>query len=42
MPFRGDCQSFDSSTLKLLNDIGAVYGLFKTDRPLRPNHCTCL
>ena len=42
MPFSGDCHSFDSSTLKVLNNIGAVYGLFKTDLPFRPDHYTCL
>jgi hypothetical protein len=42
MPFTGDCHSFDSSTLKALNSIGAVYGLFKTDLPFRPDHYTCL
>jgi hypothetical protein len=31
MPSSGNCHSFDSSTLKALNSIGAVYGLFKTD-----------
>ena len=30
MPFSGDCHSFDSSALKVLNDVGAVYGLFKS------------
>jgi hypothetical protein len=42
MPFSGNCRSFDSSTLKLLNNIGAVYGLFKTDLPFRPDHYSCL
>jgi hypothetical protein len=42
MPFSGNCHSFDSSTLKVLNDVGAVYGLFKTDLPFRPDHYTCL
>lgn len=42
MPFSGSCQSFDSSALKMLNNIGAVYGLFKTDLPFRPDHYTCL
>ena len=42
MPFSGNCHSFDSSTLKELNGAGAVYGLFKTDRPFRPDHYTCL
>jgi hypothetical protein len=42
MPFSGDCHSFDSSTLKVLNDVGAVYGLFKEDLPSRPDHYTCL
>ena len=41
MPFSGNCHSFDSSTLKELNNIGAVYGLFETDLPFRPNHYTC-
>jgi hypothetical protein len=42
MPFSGNCHSFDSSTLKELNGVGAVYGLFKTDLPFRPDHYTCL
>jgi hypothetical protein len=42
MPFSGNCRSFDSSTLKVLNDVGTVYGLFKTDLPFRPDHYTCL
>jgi len=42
MPFSGVCHSFDPSTLKLLNDAGSVYGLFKTDLPFRPDHYTCL
>jgi hypothetical protein len=42
MPFSGNCHSFDSSTLKVLNEVGAVYGLFKTDLPFRPDHYTCL
>src|SRR5207244_12711562 len=29
-------------TLKVLNNIGAVYGLFKTDLPFRLDHYTCL
>ncbi len=47
MPFSGNCHSFDSSTLdsstlKALNDVGMVYGLFKEDLPFRPDHYTCL
>jgi hypothetical protein len=42
MPFSGNCHSFDSATLKALNDAGAVYGLFKVDLPYRPDHYTCL
>jgi hypothetical protein len=42
MPFSGNCHSFDSPTLKVLSNIGAVYGLFKTDLPFRPDHYTCL
>ncbi len=42
MPFSGNCHSFDSSTLKVLNEVGAVYGLFKADLPFRPDHYTCL
>jgi hypothetical protein len=42
MPFTGNCRSFDSSTLKLLTNAGAVYGLFKADLPFRPDHYTCL
>jgi hypothetical protein len=42
MPFSGSCHSFDSSTLKVLNDVGAVFGLYKTDLPFRPDHYTCL
>jgi hypothetical protein len=42
MPFSGDCHSFDPSSLKVLDDVGSVYGLFKADLPFRPNHYTCL
>lgn len=42
MPFSGNCHSFDPSALKELNGAGAVYGLFKTDLPFRPDHYTCL
>jgi hypothetical protein len=42
MPFGGNCRSFDSATLKVLSDVGSVYGLFKTDLPFRPDHYTCL
>ena len=42
MPFSGNCHSFDSSTLKVLSDVGSVFGLFKTDLPFRPDHYTCL
>jgi hypothetical protein len=42
MPFSGDCHSFDPSTLNELNDVGSVYGLFKSDLPFRPDHYTCL
>jgi hypothetical protein len=42
MPFSGDCHSFDSSTLKMLKDVGSVYGLFRVDLPFRPDHYTCL
>ncbi len=42
MPFSGNCHSFDSTTLQELNGAGAVYGLFKTDLPFRPDHYTCL
>ncbi len=42
MPFSGNCHTFDSSTLKALNDDGSVYGLFKVDLPFRPDHYTCL
>jgi hypothetical protein len=42
MPFSGNCHSFDSSTLSVVNDDGSIYGLFKTDLPFRPNHYTCL
>lgn len=42
MPFSGDCHSFDPSTLKVLDDVGSVYGLFKSDLPFRPDHYTCL
>ena len=42
MPFSGNCHSFDSSTSQMLSDVGAVYGLFKTDLPFRPGHYTCL
>ena len=33
---------FDSSTLKVLNNIGVVYGLYKTDLPSRLDDYTCL
>jgi len=42
MPFNGDCHPFDCLSLRALDDLGAVYGLFKTDLPFRPNHYTCL
>ena len=42
MPFSGNCHSFDLSALKALTNAGAVYGLFKTDLPFRPDHYTCL
>lgn len=42
MPFSGDCHSFDPSTLRVLSDVGSVYGLFKSDLPFRPDHYTCL
>jgi hypothetical protein len=42
MPFSGNCHSFDSSTLKVLNDDGSVYGLFREDLPFRPDHYSCL
>lgn len=42
MPFSGNYHSFDFSTLKALTNTGAVYGLFKTDLPFRPDHYTCL
>ena len=42
MPFSGNCHSADLSTLKALSNAGAVYGLFKTDLPFRPDHYTCL
>jgi len=42
MPFSGNRHSFDSSTLKVQNDAGSVYGLFKGDLPFRPDHYICL
>jgi hypothetical protein len=42
MPFSGNCQSFDASTLKELNDDRAVYGLFKRDLPFHSHHFICL
>jgi hypothetical protein len=42
MPFSGNCHSFDLSALKVLNNAGEVYGLFKVDLPFRPDHYTCL
>jgi hypothetical protein len=42
MPFTGACHSFDSATLKMLSDVGMVYGLFRTDLPFRPDHYSCL
>jgi hypothetical protein len=42
MPFSGNCHSFESSRLKEVSNVGTVYGLFKEDRPFRPDHYTCL
>ena len=42
MPFSGNCHSFDSSRLKEVSNVGTVYGLFKEDRPFRPDHYTYL
>ena len=41
MPFSGNCYSFDASTLKTVNQVGAVYGLF-APAPLRPGSYICL
>ena len=42
MPFNGNINSFDSSTLEVLNNNPAVYGLFKRDLPFRSHHFICL
>lgn len=42
MPFSGNCNSFDSSNLEVLNNNPAVYGLFKRDLPFRSHHSICL
>lgn len=42
MPFTGDCHSFDPSTFAQLDDVGSVYGLFRSDLPFHPDHYTCL
>jgi hypothetical protein len=41
MPFNGNRYSFDASTLRTVNQVGAVYGLF-TPAILRPGYFTCL
>jgi hypothetical protein len=41
MPFSGSAFSFDIFTLRTVNEVGAVYGLF-TPTPGRPNFFTCL
>lgn len=41
MPFGGPVYSFDYSTLKTINEVGAVYGLFEPT-PFRPGFYTCL
>jgi hypothetical protein len=42
MPFSGNQQySFDVSTLRTVNQVGAVYGLFRP-APFRPGYFTCL
>jgi hypothetical protein len=41
MPFSGNAFSFNVPTLNTINEIGAVYGLFKPT-PFRPGYFTCL
>lgn len=41
MPFNGNSNSFDASTLGTVNQVGAVYGLFKPTLG-RPGYFTCL
>lgn len=41
MPFQGQAYNFDVPTLNTVNEVGAVYGLFRP-APFRPGHFTCL
>jgi hypothetical protein len=41
MPFSGTAYNFDDSTLRRVNEIGAVYGLFIPNL-FRPGYFTCL
>lgn len=41
MPFQSQVYRFDVSTLRTVNEVGAVYGLFKPT-PSRPGFFTCL
>jgi GIY-YIG catalytic domain len=41
VPFSGNRYSFDVSTLRTVNQVGAVYGLFQP-APFRPGHFICL
>jgi hypothetical protein len=41
MPFQGNVFIFNVPTLNTVNEVGAVYGLFKAT-PLRPGYYDCL
>ena len=41
MPFQSQTYSLDVPTLRTVNEVGAVYGLFKPT-PFRPGFYTCL
>jgi hypothetical protein len=41
MPFQGNALPFDVPTLNTVNEVGAVYGLFKPT-PFRPGFYSCL
>jgi hypothetical protein len=41
MPFQGNAFQFDVQTLNTLNEVGAVYGLFRPT-PFRPGFVDCV
>jgi len=41
VPFNSEVYSFEPLTLRTVNEVGAVYGLFRPT-PFRPNFYTCL